>query len=83
MTGLDNLLAVSSVPTTRESHTVARERVFAPAELASVMADLHASGATGTLMLDLNQGSLAGVRFLEEQRLDLALPVPAEMPLRK
>ncbi len=53
----------------REHNHVVRERVFLPAEFERVMLMLHESRATGTVMLDINQGGLCLIRFREEKKV--------------
>lgn len=52
-----------------ESQHIVRTRQFpTDTELAIILSDLRRSHATGTLMIDLGQGSVNGVRFREEQK---------------
>lgn len=53
-----------------ESHRLVRERRFSPSEvhIPDILRELH---ATGTLCIDISQGGVGSVRFVEEQRLDV------------
>ena len=47
-----------------------RERTFSPDDFQRLMQMLLEERATGTVLLDLNQGGVRNVRFREEQRLE-------------
>jgi hypothetical protein len=53
----------------REHNGAWKERVFLPTQLENVLLLMHESRATGTLMLDISQGSLNSIRFREEHKI--------------
>jgi len=62
--------ATSDILVAREGTTVVRERTFSPDDFQRLMQMLLEERATGTVLLDLNQGGVRNVRFREEQRLE-------------
>jgi hypothetical protein len=52
-----------------DNATIVKEQSYAPADFAAVMLHLHESRATGTLCLDLRQGGVGSIRFVEERRI--------------
>lgn len=55
--------------TARETTHIIRERTYAPAQLDNVIALLRQQHLTGTLCIDVSEGTLCGVRFREEQKV--------------
>lgn len=55
-----------------ESHRIVRERVFPPSQLSSLLQVIRDAHLTGTVMLDVSQGTIASVRFREEHPLNFS-----------
>lgn len=53
----------------REQHHLVRERIFGTTDVAEVVAALHESHVTGTLFVDISQGTVGSIRFREEQKV--------------
>lgn len=53
----------------KDHRTVIRERHFNVRDYERVLLLIHESRATGTLMLDLKDGGIAGIRLREEQKI--------------
>jgi hypothetical protein len=62
-------MSTSAITPKQENNHVVRERIFQPHQLNHVMQEIHESRATGVLMLDINQGGLCAIRFLEEKKI--------------
>jgi hypothetical protein len=61
----------SSNSNERDDSFLIRERYFSPrANIADILGALHDSSATGTLTLNLNQGSVASVSFQEKKKIN-------------
>jgi hypothetical protein len=52
-----------------ESHRIVRERAFVPSTLPRLLVALHDERATGTLVVEWNQGGIRAVHFREERRV--------------
>lgn len=53
----------------REQHHLVRERLFGTTDVSLIVAALHDSRSTGTLLIDLSQGSVNSIRFSERHKV--------------
>lgn len=60
---------ISQATPAQESHRMVRERLFGTTDVAEVLSSLVDSRSTGTLLVDLSQGTVGSIRFREEQKV--------------
>lgn len=59
----------TTITESKDHRSIIRERHFSVSDYERVMLLIHESRTTGTLMLDLRQGGIAGIRLREEQKI--------------
>jgi hypothetical protein len=52
-----------------DNATLVKEQSYAPVDFGPLMLHLHESRATGQVILDIRQGGVGGIRFVEERKL--------------
>jgi hypothetical protein len=67
---VDAALRTFNSPPAVETQTIVRERRFIAFDLITLVAELTAARATGTLLVDFGQGGISSARFREERKIE-------------